>query len=100
MRPDFSTRTPETRCPYCEAKLDAASHMDGPLPAKPTAGDFTVCIYCAQVLILDDQIRPRKPIPGEVEAVFRAHRAFARRIEKIQRAIRSVDRRDAHGTRS
>lgn len=38
------------RCPGCRAVVDAATAIDGS-DAVPSAGDVTVCLYCARVLI-------------------------------------------------
>lgn len=49
-----TTRLPATECPTCTKELDAASGKPG---AVPDPGDVTVCVYCGEVLIIDDRYR-------------------------------------------
>lgn len=48
----MSTRTPEFVC-KCGERLDAATYS-GPGDAVPSAGDLTVCAYCAHVYTFSD----------------------------------------------
>lgn len=43
-----------TRCPACDADHDAHTALDGPDGARPKAGDVSVCLYCAAVLVYTD----------------------------------------------
>lgn len=100
MTADFDSRTTRlptgNRCPYCEARLDAASHTTEKIAPKP--GDLTVCMYCASVLVFDPLLVPSKPMPGEIEATFAKDKPFADEVRRIQRAVRALDRRDLRGT--
>ena len=40
---------PATHCPACGMRLDAASAVIG--DAKPRAGDLSICVYCATMLL-------------------------------------------------
>lgn len=42
-------RLPNSPCPVCGKKLDAASESTG-APVKPVEGDFSVCLYCGALL--------------------------------------------------
>lgn len=58
-RDDFwTTRTPETKCPECDARLDAATGYDP--HTRPGPGDFTVCAYCVTPLRYDDDLILRR----------------------------------------
>jgi hypothetical protein len=52
-----TTRLPVTLCPECGYTLDSADSLE--TDAKPTVGDFTVCMACTCVLRFDAQLRPR-----------------------------------------
>jgi hypothetical protein len=93
----FTTEMADNRCPYCDGSLDAASHMRE--QAKPKKGDFSVCIYCAQLLRFDELLAPRKLLAGEAETVFLAQPKLAEEIRRLQAAIRETDRRRVSGVR-
>jgi hypothetical protein len=50
-------------CPKCGKLLDGwaeTGHGDA-----PSEGDPTVCVYCAEVLLFDADLRPRLPTQAE-----------------------------------
>lgn len=51
----YTGRVPHSTCPVCFHKLDAVTNVTG--PDKPEAGDFTVCVGCANVLRFDSEMR-------------------------------------------
>jgi hypothetical protein len=40
-------------CPSCSAKIDMATPIGGG-EAQPKPGDFTICLYCAAMLRVND----------------------------------------------
>ena len=63
-------RTQATTCPHCDELLDAVTPVTG--LAVPSAGDFSVCAYCAGVLIFaDDQGTLRTPTSLEAHEALR-----------------------------
>ena len=71
-------------CPKCGALIDACTDAYG--DAVPVAGDFTVCIYCAQILRFADDMEIYMPTadelkvchdlsPEDVHDLFRAQNA-------------------------
>jgi hypothetical protein len=88
----FTTDLPASVCPWCDHRLAAASHVSEPV--RPSPGDLSVCISCAQLLVFDAQLKLRKPLDGEIETRLASNPAFADEVRRHQRAIRSVDRRD------
>jgi hypothetical protein len=44
----------ETTCPYCGHRQDAHTFV-GNGEAEPHPGDASVCLYCAEVAIYDDE---------------------------------------------
>ncbi len=44
-----TTEVRDCRCPHCRATLDAASYF-GNARLRPSAGDISICIYCAGFL--------------------------------------------------
>jgi hypothetical protein len=57
---------PNATCPYCghchEAATDLVHHDQ-----KPSAGDFTVCIECANILVFTDTLETKKPNNEELK---------------------------------
>lgn len=49
---------PENQCPHCGAKLDRATNADGD-EVQPNAGDATICLHCAGVMVYGDDLKPR-----------------------------------------
>lgn len=80
------TRVPESRCPYCDYKLDAAGHPDGHTPSE---GDASVCLSCAQVMVFAADLTVRKPTPEERREI-----EADPRVQQYQRAVRQIDRRE------
>ena len=88
---------PPSCCPWCGAALDATSgRRDGPAP-KP--GMLSLCGYCACETIFDEALRPRRPAPGELQAMFAANVSVEARVREAQRLIRGIDRRNMQGPR-
>jgi hypothetical protein len=52
-------------CPVCRAVVDGATAVDGS-DAQPAAGDITVCVYCARVLVFTED-GLRQPTMDELE---------------------------------
>ena len=48
-----TARHPPVPCPECGAKIDAASGVADGEGMLPSAGDISVCLYCAAVLIFE-----------------------------------------------
>jgi hypothetical protein len=53
-------------CPFCGSALDAATAVPDNADAAPEAGDVTVCISCAGVLIFDEALSVRRPTTVEL----------------------------------
>lgn len=60
-------RMPETRCPRCGATFDAASDEWNEHPRGPRAGDMTICVYCAAVLVFEEQLALRLFTDADLE---------------------------------
>lgn len=54
MASKFDLRLKLQHCPTCDAKLNAAMHVDSELSHMPREGDFSICIECGAVLVFDD----------------------------------------------
>lgn len=79
-------RVPESRCPYCGQRFDAATSMLDP-DAVLNPGDPTVCISCASALIFNRDLTVRGELyPGEIE--------LTPALRLVQRTVRRLDRRD------
>lgn len=67
----------ESKCPSCEAVLDGAANMAANERERPSPGDFSVCMYCATILIFDDNLELQTASsnaleqlePGQLEAI-------------------------------
>lgn len=77
-------RVPSAPCPTCGKKLDAATCMSS--DAQPRPGDYTVCLYCANVLRFRDGMKLAVLSLEDAEDLAR-DREFARKIFKAQRLI-------------
>jgi hypothetical protein len=86
------TRLQPSPCPYCDAPLDAATSPKG---YEPSPGCFSVCINCAQLLVFRDDLSLRAATTAEIKEIEEAHPKFVAEITIMQRAVRSLDRREA-----
>lgn len=59
-----TTDTPATPCPVCGRLLEQATSAFKEV--KPEPGDVMLCVGCASVLLLQNDLRPRQPTPEEL----------------------------------
>jgi hypothetical protein len=78
-------------CPYCEKLLDGASGLDH--DSAPSPDDFTVCIYCAQILRFKNDMSLRKVTPYELQKMSRKEPRLRASLELMAWAVRCIDRR-------
>jgi hypothetical protein len=57
---------PLSSCPFCGHALDFCFTANG---SDVRPGMFLVCIYCAKILLLRSDLKPRKPTRPELEAL-------------------------------
>jgi len=50
MKDQTTFRCKSSQCPHCRKQLDAATLVTSVGGKAPKTGDFTVCLYCAEVL--------------------------------------------------
>lgn len=74
---------PESRCWRCTNKLDDATSTDSP-EAKPHAGAFSVCFYCAAISVFDDDLRLRRATDAEIDGLTSDE---ARELERARRVV-------------
>lgn len=79
-----TTRHAAVPCPVCDHKIDAMTGVDH--DAAPKAGDFTVCIYCGNVLRITDGLGLRIATTDEIASATPETRRI---IKAAQFAIRS-----------
>ena len=82
------TRHIESRCPFCDHRLDGAGSPEG---AAPSPGDLSICISYASPLLYDEGLLLRALSRAEWEALSDDARETLRRY---QLAVRSIDRRE------
>lgn len=46
----------EMYCPQCGKLINGAISIDSSV-AKPRSGDFSICVFCAQMLRFDDNLK-------------------------------------------
>ncbi|MCY3569295.1 MAG: hypothetical protein OXH38_11750 [Chloroflexi bacterium] len=63
---DRTSQLPASACPTCGKVLDAAT---GDAP-KPSPGDFTICLCCAEPALFDDDLALGAPTGEEVEEFY------------------------------
>lgn len=57
-------------CPFCGHVVNSASPADVEEAAPPEKGDFSVCLYCAEVSVFaDDAGTLRKATPEDLEGL-------------------------------
>lgn len=81
----MTTRTKPTNCPYCNHNLEALSDLDD--KHVPSPGDVSVCINCANILVITKGLGVRIPTPEELN--FFESDSY---MKKIQYLIRTVVR--------
>lgn len=79
-------RTFPHACPSCGKKLDAASAADGS-EKRPSAGDVTLCMYCAAVLRFSPEMRP---LLMTAEQLMKFDAQTAAELARCQAVIRSI----------
>jgi len=70
-------------CPVCKEELDGATQVDG--SDLPSAGDVSICIYCANIAVFCDDLTLREPTSEEA-VIFENDPALA----DAQKTIREV----------
>lgn len=75
-----TTRHATSNCPTCGAGFDAASAVDGE-DVAPKPGDISVCLYCGEWLMFDDDTLPTlKPTEEEMKQASAALLVEAREM--------------------
>ena|SRR5260370_1331735 len=78
---------PGTECPYCSYKFDLIGKLiEFGSPRPPYPGDITLCIQCANILVLDITLAPRRPTVSEWSEVLGNPQQFFE-LKRIQRLI-------------
>ncbi len=81
----------KTPCPFCGYEFDASTCINNP-KARPSSGDPTVCIGCGNVLVFDEDYRPRKAT--EVETIELQRDVVWPMIQRASQAIRELRTED------
>jgi hypothetical protein len=84
-RPDEHKLADDNCCPTCDHKLNAA--MGPNHNREPEPGMWLICIYCAELLMVREERRLRKPTPEEL-ADMRANTFFCDQVERALRLVR------------
>jgi hypothetical protein len=84
-------RLSQTQCPWCETPLDSVFDPDERAAPKP--GDLTVCIQCASLLMLDENLIPQKISEDERRQILLDQPDLVETLDQMQRVIRSLERR-------
>lgn len=66
---EYNETNEKSECPYCGHKHELATDLR--CNAKPSPGDVSICIQCANVLMFDDNLATRKPTDNELEKALR-----------------------------
>jgi hypothetical protein len=62
----LTTRLAEHHCPNCHTPLSAVTHPT--TDATPSDGDFSVCLYCGHVLVIEGGC-VRNPTDAEITEI-------------------------------
>lgn len=88
--PFKTTQVPETICPSCGWKNDAATHPTEDV--APTPGDLSVCLGCQEVMQFDPDLRLVKPTRDDLEAAFQEQPDLRALLFRMQRtAAKAMD---------
>jgi hypothetical protein len=60
-----TSRMKPMRCPYCNATCDAGTSANAE-SGKPQPGWISICLYCREFTILDEDYQLRKLAPREL----------------------------------
>jgi hypothetical protein len=82
---------PLSQCPWCGHGCDRATNPTGDIQA-PQAGDLLICIECASVNQLGQDLRLEKIPDAELKAIFSADPILAKHVAKMQKIMREIDR--------
>jgi hypothetical protein len=75
------------QCVDCGKRLDGAAGVD--TDDAPDPGDFTVCAYCGNIMVYDDDLSLRRPNAAEAREI-----AGDKRILALQRARKAAGNPD------
>lgn len=59
----MSVPTPKSVCPECGKQMDCATGLN--TASCPSAGDFSICIGCAAILVFKEDLTLRLPTDAE-----------------------------------
>ena len=82
-----TTQVPESECPVCSNKLDAASDIQS--DAVPSPGDATVCIICASFLTFTETMHLRLMSLEEISVLPDDVRLTLQRYRRVVQKIRA-----------
>ena len=83
-----SWKLPPQQCPWCEARLDAATNPFG--SERPAKGHVSLCIRCGQIVEFDKKLRLIKPDFVKLEQAKREDKVFGKHIADMQAAWRKL----------
>lgn len=77
-------------CPYCKASLNAASNALNEAK-RPEAGDLSVCLSCAEILIFGEDLKLAKPSFEVYQKVFNDP-ALSSALSDAQEQVRRIQK--------
>lgn len=79
-----SVRNAPTLCPSCDSILSASSWaMEADMP-DPEPGDLTICLYCGELLMFDDDRCPTlKPTAEELKQGNAEQLKLSRQLQRL-----------------
>ena len=78
-------------CSFCGAKLDRAYSPNG---HEIEPGDFSICIYCRELGVYDNDMKLRKPTEEEYIEI-----AGSSQLREYSKAFRRIDKAEAEKNR-
>lgn len=75
-----SHRTPQCVCLACGCIIDAATAVDA--NAKPSSGDFTLCLKCGHIMVFTRRLRLRNATASEYKLAV-----ADQRVMKVLQAV-------------
>lgn len=69
-----------TKCPVCDANLNAAAPAEG--ENRPNPGDYSLCLYCGEYLRFTDELKLRSLTTADIVDAPLNELAYMRRMAR------------------
>lgn len=82
----MSSKLPPSQCPACKKVIDAATIASGKTEV-PRPGDFTICIYCGEVLRFGPELELIQADLNDLASLDEPTRNFIGRVQQARKEV-------------